>query len=331
MRRRAFAVAITVAALLPTAALAQPSSPQKPAPPSADNRALAETLFFTGRGLMEAQRFAEACEKFAESYRLDAAAGTLLNLAVCHEKQGKIASAWGDFRQALVDARRMSRPDREKLALERIAALQPELPYLTIVVPPATRIAGLELTSNGVALEAAAWSTELPIDPGVVSIVARAPGFKPRTTSITMAARQHASVTIAPLEPAPVVRAAPEFWTGRRKGGVVAFAGGLVAIGAGSLFGLAALSERSKSDAACPVFDGERRCTSAGTSAMAKANTEAWASDIGFGLGAIGVAVGTILFFGGSSERGARSGDRAWTFDVHTAPGGASAAVSHAF
>ena len=43
-----------------------------------------------------------------------AAAGTLLNLAVCNEKIGKIASAWGEFRDSIAEARKQNRPDREQ-------------------------------------------------------------------------------------------------------------------------------------------------------------------------------------------------------------------------
>ena len=43
---------------------------------------LAEGLFREARDLMDAGKVVEACGKFAESYRLDRALGTLINLAV---------------------------------------------------------------------------------------------------------------------------------------------------------------------------------------------------------------------------------------------------------
>src|SRR4051812_24565538 len=56
-----------------------------------------QALFDEGRRLLEAGNYVEACAKLDESYRLDAAAGTLLNLALCHEQQGRSASAWFEY------------------------------------------------------------------------------------------------------------------------------------------------------------------------------------------------------------------------------------------
>lgn len=269
---------------------------------SSENRALAETLFFTARGLMEAKRYGEACLKFAESYRLDPAAGTLINLAVCHENEGKIASAWGEFRQARLEARKANRPDREELADEHIRGLEPDLPFLTIRVPRTAQVPHLEVLRNRSVISQAAWDTELPADPGTVTIVVRAPGFKSSTRSLSIARREHEVFTVEPLEEAPLEVVSKTYWTGRRVGGFVAMlAGGALAVG-GGVAGLVAVNARDESDAACPTFDGELRCSQAGVDAMERARTMSTLSTVGLGVGAAALLTGGYFFATAESE-----------------------------
>jgi hypothetical protein len=334
-----------LAVVLPLAASAANASAAdtKSAAETSENRALAETLFFTARGLMEAGRISEACVKLAESYRLDAAAGTLLNLAVCHEKEGKIASAWGEFREALADARKANRADREQLAKDHLAVVEPDLPMLSIEVPPNVKVPDLKITRNGVPLNDAAWATELPVDPGNVEIVASAPGYKPKTKTITIAKKQHMTTAIEPLELAPVELpppVAPPFWTAKRRNGAILAGAGVVAAGVGTLFGVFALNNRTKSDDNCPLYDGARRCSQTGTDAMSNAKTDAWVADFGIGLGAVGIAVGAFLIAtgGASTETGAPAEPKAgqarvgpWNFHMNAGPAGASGFVSRSF
>ena len=224
----------------------------------------------------------------ARSYRLDAAAGTLLNLAVCNEKIGKLASAWGEFRDAASEARRMNRPDREQLATDRIKVIEPELPFLAVSVPPLVRtVRGLEITRNGIPLQSAAWDTELPVDPGDVEVLERAPGYKPKTLHITMAAKQHATLTALPLELAPIERPPLPFWTARRTTGFALMAGGVVAAGVGAFFGVQATNQKKDSDGQCPNYFGDLRCNADGCR-----RHEPGAKDVGVDLTTPGFGLG---------------------------------------
>src|SRR4249920_2085008 len=66
---------------------------------SSDSNAIAEQLFKQLRELVEADRWAEACAKF-EATLYDPVLGTRLNLATYYKHIGKLASAWGLYREA---------------------------------------------------------------------------------------------------------------------------------------------------------------------------------------------------------------------------------------
>ena len=340
------ALACAVAGSIAPAASAQTAGGPAPggggggAGAATDNRALAEMLFFTARGLMEAGRIPEACAKLSESYRLDPAAGTLLNLAVCHQKEGKIASAWGEFRQSIAEAKRSSRPDREKLASDGVAAVEPDLPFLTITVPEEVRkIPGLVIRRNGVPLNAAAWSTELPVDPGTVEIEEAAPDYKPRALTVTVANKQHATVAAEGLELAPLFRPPPPFWTTRREVGAALAVAGAAAAGVGAYFGVTAISDVNSSSGGCPTDRaGNTRCTQAGVNAANDAQTAAWASDISLGVGAVSALVGVYLFATGGAggqeqppSAATPPAARSWTWSVRGGPGAAGGALSTTF
>lgn len=178
-----------------TPALAQP----------ADNKVLAEQLFEQARALAKANRWAEACPKFEASLRYDAQLGTRLNLATCYEKIGRIASAWGLFRDSAELARAANDVPRRDYALKQAATLLPRLPKLTIA-GPMTPPNGFVITRDGVPLDLAALGSALYVDPGPHEVTAVAPGFEVFKATINVAERQSESVLIrelTPLKPQP--------------------------------------------------------------------------------------------------------------------------------
>jgi hypothetical protein len=172
--------------------------------------ALAEVLYREGRKLMAMGKVAEACPKFAESYRLDAATGTLLNLASCHENEHKLATAWFEFSGAVALARRDRRYDRVRFAQERLAIIEPKLSYLTVVVPPAVELTGLEIRVDGVVVRSAARGVSTPVDPGDHTVDASAPGRKPWSQQVGITQdSMNIAISIPVLEPDPAATAAP--------------------------------------------------------------------------------------------------------------------------
>lgn len=62
----------------------------------AGDMAAAQALFIEGRQPVEQATIEQACETSTASQCLDPSAGTLPNLARCHERQGTSAGAWAD-------------------------------------------------------------------------------------------------------------------------------------------------------------------------------------------------------------------------------------------
>ncbi|HVH46275.1 MAG TPA: hypothetical protein VM925_28235, partial [Labilithrix sp.] len=103
------------------------------AQPSGQDAATAQALFDEGKRLMGQGKYAEACPKLIESQRIDPGGGTLFAIALCHEGEGKTATAWAEFTSALAEARRDRRADREAAAAEHIRALESKLTRVRVV------------------------------------------------------------------------------------------------------------------------------------------------------------------------------------------------------
>ncbi len=172
---------------------------------SADDQALATVLFQKGKALLSEGQVAQACPAFEESQRLDPSGGTILNLALCHELEGRLAHAWSEFNEAVLFARKDGRHDREAAASERARALEPRMSRLTVVVPAGTQVEGLRVEHDGHELARAAWSTPIPVDGGEHVIRASAPGREPFETKVTIANEAESKTVEIPVLATPVV------------------------------------------------------------------------------------------------------------------------------
>jgi hypothetical protein len=261
---------------------------------------MAQSLFEDGRRLMAAGDFANACPKLTESQALDPSGGTLLNLALCYEKQGRLATAWSDFKEALSVARRDNRADRFEVASEHLATLEPQVPLVTI------RVAGAkpeqQVLLDGAAVRAAAWDTPIAVDPGPHRLESRAAGHTTWSGPLEMAVAERKVVVIPELAvDAGAVAAQPDATDGAKPPasaggsnvvGWVVLGTGVAALGVGSYFGVAALSTQNEVEKECPTT---QTCSPTGIELTHDAQAQAWASNIGIGVGVIGVALGGYL------------------------------------
>jgi len=169
---------------------------------SSADKAAAEALFNQGRELVEQGRFVEACPKFEASQRLDEGLGTLLHLADCYEKSGKLASAWATFKEVDSLSNARNDPERGQIARVRATALEPQLIRLVIIVPT-DRPAGFEVTRNGVTIPPELFGSPAPVDAGSWLVRATAPGHEPfeATVSLTQTITEPFELQIPPLVP----------------------------------------------------------------------------------------------------------------------------------
>jgi hypothetical protein len=150
------------------------------------DRQIAQQLFDDGRTLLEARRYAEACPKFAESQRLDPGGGTLLNLAYCHELEGKTATAWSELRDALGQAIKDGRKDREDFTRTHIADLEPKLMRVVVHVPERLAARDPEINLDRSKLPATAWDTAIPVDPGEHRVSVAIAGAQPWSVAVSV-------------------------------------------------------------------------------------------------------------------------------------------------
>lgn len=170
-RFRSRALALTFALPLTLSLVLTPSSIA-----FAGDTSTAEHLFQQGFEAMKRNQYKEACEAFAGSNEADPSPGTQINLALCNEKQGKFASAWGWYRTASGLADQRGQKERADLARGEAVKLEPKLHKLVISVKFPTD--GLTVSRNGAPVPHAVLGTDVPIDPGDYAIEVAAKGKK---------------------------------------------------------------------------------------------------------------------------------------------------------
>lgn len=314
------------------------------APALAQDVALAETLFNRGVADMMAGRYDAGCPAIAESHRLDPRPGRLFTLAECEAKWGHLATAVARYNDYLLvfsnlpPSQQAKQHGREKIAAAQRDAIAPQVPELTLVLPPGTP-AGTVVQRDGLVLNAPALGLGMPVDPGEHVITTQAPGGPVKEARVRLEKGEKRSLTLE-VEPAPAATtpetprakappvtspaAAPrdreERGGGRRVAAYVAGGIGLVGLAVGGVTGGLALARSGEAEENCVDGDeGVALCNHEGKVAGDGAKMLGLVSTIGFGVGIAGLGTAAILLLTGSSgaeagatARGGGGAARAW-------------------
>jgi len=301
--RRSFAIA--VCAVL---ALGTPSA-------GAQGNPAATQLFEEGRALAEQGKYEEACDRYAKSYELERAAGTMLNLGDCAERAGELRRAWLMYDAAAHEYEKAGKTSGARFARERADALAPRL--ATVVVRLADPLAdGLTVRIGGRVVESAPEIVER-LEAGAVPIEVGAPGREPFATTAKVEVGAQVVVDVPALRsmdggpvPRPPLLDRPAR-SRRQRGRVLIAAGvagaGVLGLAAAGAFALGARSAYGDYEAKLEALGCDAAC-SAPDYAMARPlyDRAAQRADLATGFvigGAALVAGGALIYLTAPRER----------------------------
>jgi tetratricopeptide (TPR) repeat protein len=293
-----------------------------PLPAQADEGE-ASRLFREGRAAMNAGDYETALDRLTKSQKADPSPGTVLNLAICEHKLGRLLRARKHIRGVLealppTDPRR---PVAEKHAKE----IEAGIPYLAILLGP--EAPDVRVTLNGRHLKAAELGKPMPLDPGVHLVTFSSAGGR-ETRRVELREGQRSEVPFASpggpdSESAQVTPSTAAPGGTSPTLGYVLLGVGAVGVGAGSYLWLHLGNKQETVDANC---DSQKRCNDAGLEAAEDGQallplyTGAWI------VGAAGLAAGAYFLLDSST-----SDDSAPRVSGAPLPGGGSLGLSGRF
>jgi PEGA domain len=290
------ALAIIAIVCLASSARAQSSAPSASGPDEQRRTA----LYTEGFDAATAGRWAEAKDRFAEALAIRASAKVYFSLAQAEEQLGQLASASRDYKHALEDARAAGENDVASAAGGALAALEPRVPRVRVVV---TGASGAVATLDG---QTVAVNTPIAVDPGAYHIVVSAPGKREAQATVAVGERQQLDVPLRLEEEAsanstssgateaagPSTQRTSFPW---RTVGLVTAGAGLVALGVGTYFGLDAKSKNDQSNSSgCNASNND--CTPSAAAIRRDAITAGNTSTVLFVVGGVLAAGGVALW-----------------------------------
>jgi hypothetical protein len=259
---------------------------------AADPATDADALYQSGKQAMERGDLATACAQLAESQRLDPAAGTLLNLATCEERSGKLAAALTHFRDSR--ARLPAGDFRMGFADQRISELTRRVARMTPALT-GTPDPGAVVLCDGTEVARASLGTAMFVDPGKHACLVRAPGRADALVEVVLREGDERTVELAQGARTQRTRDnAPDQGKMQRTLGLVAGGAGVAGIAVGAIFGVLSKGTYDDAKTHCPA--GPASCDAQGVQGGDSAHTQATVSTVGFVAGAVLLGGGAALY-----------------------------------
>lgn len=323
MRQQALGKQLGVWCWLGLVLAAQPShlafAQESAASPQDDSdSARAEELFRLGRKASARGDHQAACESYRESFRLESALGTLLNIAVCEEALGELASAWEHYQRVLPAL--PEGDSRLALTRDRLEALDRRLPRVTVLLMAGDRDT-TRIAIGAVEHAVSSLGGPLRVDPGQHELRVLAAGHEPRSYPFQIGEGEQRTLAVEPgvlLAPPPAAEGVatpaqaassapppPRDDSGRlqRTFGWAALAVGGAGLAASAVaFGLV-IDRKLTVDDHCP----DRECDAVGDDAAKSGRTFTYVSLISLAGGALATAGGLYLLWTAPSDGGSVS------------------------
>jgi tetratricopeptide (TPR) repeat protein len=271
----------------------------------------ADALFKQGKTALAEKKYAEACTAFEQSFKLDPTIGTQLNIGLCYEEWGKLATAYRAYRDAQKKAEETD-DDRAPRIAERADAIERNVPRLTVrsstsgPVPKdlVVKVDGDELTALG---------EPLLVDPGDHLVTYQAGDGPERKLTVKLAKGESKEAKLdLPLDMKGPIEVdlqddkdkdkdivveddTSSVGRGRRIAGFVVGGAGVLSIGISSYLVLDARSDYNSAIAA--HCNEARECDDVGLDETHSARTRANVGTALFALGLAALGGGAYLYF----------------------------------
>lgn len=240
-----------------------------------EQRAGARSLATEGALAFNEGRFKDAVELFGKAESLVHAPPHLLFMARAHAKLGQFVKAREAYMKVVKEQLSANAPqafrDAQVTAEEERKLVEPKIGRLVVKVEGADTAKDLSVSVDGQPISAVLLGVPQPMDPGTHTVTATATGFKANPASVTLKEAERGAVTVKmevdPNAAAPV--AAPAAGTPPAGSPVV------------------------MADSGAPPSD----------SPSGGSNGLRIGSYVGFGVGVVGVALGTVFVLKSSSKR----------------------------